>query len=281
MNYGNGLYPENTAYASKSEGEEMFSMPTVSLNGETALLSPKIFLLGSISRLLKNSVAALKNWRVIITVLVLAALWVALPLLQAKGTGGIWLNILMFLTFADGNLGKGVLAVAGSIIGKGVYSLFIFNLVLPLSKGGNYFRGIGASFNKMFSSFRGANALNLMFFGVGMALIMYNFLAGTADLKNCVVGIAAFFVSLKALSNSNGFLRGLLGSLFSKYAKNNTAVHMIDRFIAGWVAGFALTVVLSALNIPTICYMVGALVLVVGLIITIIIKIGRKQVKAE
>jgi len=111
----------------------------------------------------------------------------------------------------------------------------------------------------------------LQLLGIGAALIIYNFLTGEASLQNSFVGIAAFFVSARALSNKAGFLRGFLSSIARKYLKSVPAdFSPVNRIAAGWTLGFALAVLLSASGIGAICYLVGIPLLIIAVILNII-----------
>jgi hypothetical protein len=174
-------------------------------------------------------------------------------------------------------LENGVSGIIGGTIGKGVFGYFLFTLIMP----GNdmkMFAGVGNGVKNLFGSLAVKNKkmLALMLLAIGVALLTYKFMTGDASLQNSMAGIAAFFISARALGSKAGFLRGFVTSILNKYYKTLAAdLASINPIIAGWTAGFALAVLLSALGIGAICSLFGVLLLIVAVILMLVT--GKKK----
>ena len=220
----------------------------------------------------------------IVAALILAAVWLLLTLLPALGISlSIPAQCLSWLTFAEGGLRGGiggalggVTGILGGMLGKGLVAGLITSIIMSLIHKQNPFKSIGGGMGKMFSA-PNFKQPGPMLLGVGIALIGYNFMAGTASLSGTMAGIAAFLMTLKALGSRAGFLRNLLGGLLAKKKKIDTAA--VNTCMAGMAAGFALSVPLSAVPWAYAPYAAGAVLLVVGIILAIALK-RNKEVAA-
>jgi hypothetical protein len=88
-----------------------------------------------------------------------------------------------------------------------------------------------------------------------------------------MVGIAAFLLSLKALVNKGGFLRGFIMSFLYKSGKGNLPnTSVITYTMAGWALGFALGIPLSVTGISSIGYLTGIILIALSVVIRFISK---------
>jgi len=272
---------ENTSLASENGGEMIFVNVNSQMPSILDKLSPAKYLLSSIKRLFSSFKNFTKNKTVMIQVSALVLIWLILIILQTIGVKGKFMGVLNFLTYAQGGNAKGLLSILGGTVGKGIVSYFVFSSILPLFQRKKTLKGIRSGFSSIASLFKVKNIQDLGFplIGVGLSLIAYNFMNGTSSLQNSMVGIAAFFISLKALSRSIGFLRGFISSILYKFGKKkNIEVGLINKIIAGLTLGFALAVVISAINISFICYALGLVLFISGVIILTIKKNEEKAV---
>ncbi len=274
----------DTLVASTTGGEMIFA-PTLPASGElAAVLSPAAYLLGSFKSFLIGLRAAIKNKQVLISTGVLTALWITVTVLTRMGLSGRILDALNFLTFAQSGCGGGILAITGTSLGKGVVSYFLFRFILPLFSGQKTFNGISGGFKTLFSSFgavKNTSAFSALFFGIGVALVVYNFMAGKTLVANSLVGIGALLISLQALSQRAGFLRGLLTSWAHQYSKSNALnAGFINSLLAGWTSGFAIAIALSVTHVEYICYLFGGVAVAAGLILVIAGKYKGSKVPA-
>ncbi|MGE5421777.1 MAG: hypothetical protein ACM3QW_00805 [Ignavibacteriales bacterium] len=265
----------NVVPASEIGGEVVFDhAPLVTEAGADLNLpvdiGPLKYLLGSLSSFIKGIAKAANNKKQLVIVILMVLTWIALTVLPIFKINPPAFKILNFLTFAQGGLNNGIPGIIGGTIGRGIWAYFVFLLIMPVLSGKMPFSGMGQGLKTLFASLAGNNKrmVALLLFGTSLALISYNFMAGQASLQNSMVGIAAFFVSVRALNNKAGFLRGFVSSLLRKGSGGVLPdINMINRFMAGWAWGFALAVLLSSVNFSIIAYLFGLLLLLAALIL--------------
>lgn len=233
-------------------------------------IGPLKYLSSVLIRGIKGIPKVFKNKKQLVLIILMALTWIALTVLPILKINPPAFKILSFLTCAQGGLKNGIPGIIGGTIGKGIWAYFIFTLIMPILSGKMPFAGVGGGLKTLFASLAIDNKrmLALLLLGMSLALISYNFLSGEASLQNSMVGIAAFFVSVRALSNKAGFLREFVTTFVRKRSKGVMPdFNMINRFMAGWACGFALAVLLSLTNFSIIAYLFGAVLLLVALIL--------------
>jgi hypothetical protein len=232
-------------------------------------LAPVKYLLGGVGRLVSGFKGALKDKKKLIPAIVMTLIWLVLTILPLLGADSSLFRLLSFLTFAWGGLGAGVLGAIGGTIGKGICVYFITSMILPLFSGKNPFAGMERGIKTMFGLVAALDRKSLvpLLAGGGTALIAYNVLTGNASLHNSMIGIVGGVLTLRALSNKAGFLRGFLVSVINKLSKRSAKDRTyINRVLAGATSGFALSVPLSAMRISFICYLAGIAALLAAVI---------------
>ncbi|NLA11620.1 MAG: zinc ribbon domain-containing protein [Firmicutes bacterium] len=256
--------------APASAGEVAFASSFSSIAGEVlpelgplqVLLSGGRSLLGSLGTLLNDK-------KKLIPVLLLALLWFLLLLLPTLGINFLPVRVLSWLTFAHGGTGGGILSVIGGITGKGVFA----GLVVSLFSGSGAFQSLGRGLKTFFSSFasKGSGGYGALLLGAGLALIAYNFMAGSASLINVMAAVAPLLLSLKALGSRAGFLRRFFGSFARRPGKGLSGLAP-EIPLAGLAAGFTLSIPLSALPFAFSGYILGVLLLAAGGILIAFLK---------
>ena len=208
----------------------------------------------------------LKKPKILFTTLFISAIQAALSYLKILMPSSFFVTLASFFTFAQGGMYAGLLGAAGGVIGKGIYAWFINTL---------FFSGSKAEIKKEQNKnnekkTKGGAALFLA--GTGIALIAYNFLTGNASLENSVIGITAIAACVRAVKRKNGFLTGLICSFTKGRMSRNTAAGVIKGMVLGFLAG-----VLSSLKFTgIICYIAGAVIFIIALILLA----GRKRTVA-
>jgi len=97
-------------------------------------------------------------------------------------------------------------------------------------------------------------------------------LTGNASVENSVIGITAIAACIRAIKKKNGFLIGFVCSFTKGRMTRNTAAGVIKGMALGFLAG-----VLSSLKFTgIICYIAGAIIFVIALILLA----GRKRTVA-
>src|SRR5690606_12137861 len=129
----------------------------------------------------------------------MALVWLALTLLPAIGLNSAPVETLSFLTFARGGLSGGVPGLIGGPIGKGLIAYFVTLLLVGWISGDSIVSNV-RSFAAKFSGQKwDAASISPLLGGGGAALFVYNFLAGTSTIMNCMVGVVAFLIAARAL----------------------------------------------------------------------------------
>jgi len=252
-------------------------------------INPFKMLISGAANIFKSLSAAIKNKKYggIFIALILAVVWVLLTLLPALGINSASIQFLSWLTFAQGGLSGGIGGVAGyatgllgGMLGKGIVAGFITSIVMSLINKQNPFKSIGGGFGRLFSgqNTKQPGSIGPTLIGVGIALIGYNFMAGTASLTGTMAGIAALLITVKALGSRAGFLRNLLGGLLAKNKQIDASA--VNACMAGMAGGFALSLPMSAIPWAYTPYTAGAILLVAGLIL-FIASGGKKEVTAS
>ncbi len=275
-----GRVMENTAAAPASAGEISFTRALSPAGEIAAAVGPFKCLADGVIGLAKGFGAALRDKKRWLSAAVLAVVWLALTLLPFLGVNPPAVRWLSFATFAGGGTTGGLTGLVGGVVGKGVFAYFLTSLVLPLTRGQKPFAGVAGGLRRFFPSLaaKGPAQLSGVLAGMGAALIGYNFMVGPASLQNSMAGVAAFLLSLRALSGRAGFLRRFAGSLTTAFRKDKRAdTQVLGRLLAGWAAGFALAVPLSALPFAWIGYTLGGFILL-GAIVLKIVSGGKREV---
>ncbi len=208
--------------------------------------------------------SGLHDRKLLIAAGTMALVWLVLSILPAVGFNPPPVQSLSFLTFAQGGLTGGVPGFIGGLIGKGLIAYFVTLLIV----GGISGDSIVSSIRSLFAQFSGntwdLTSISPLLVGGGAALFIYNFLAGTSTILNCMVGIVAFIIAARALANRSGCARQVFASVFARDGRVDSG--LLTKVMAGWAGGFALGVLLSVFG-EYICYTAGFVLLVAGVVL--------------
>lgn len=275
----------NNLTASTRKGEMTLILPA---NIEDNILPnddlmPSKYILQSLKKLLRNMKSLIRDKKKRKPAIIITLIWTIIMIFNNLfDSNTIPFNIINFLTFSNGGTSGGLIGVVGGNIGKGVFAYFITTLIMPLIKGKKPFSFIKGGFIDAIKIVgnREIRTKAHAFLGIGLALILYNFMSSDASLSNSMIGIASLIMSIRMLSRKTGFLRGLIISFIGKYSKNKNVESLsVNRIISGFALGFALSVILSTTGISFIGYLVGSIFLIVSFIIKIIFKDTEKPNK--
>ncbi len=217
--------------------------------------------------------------RLLFPVFILTIVWGVQLALEARGTDSSSLRFLNFLTFAQGGAGGGFPGFLGGILGKGLFAYLFTLLVMPLISGRRPSLGLGSikTLPRLFAV-RDIYVLSYLLLGAGTSLIAYNFLSGDASPINSMAGIVGFILTLRALSNQEGFFRGFIRSLIRRFSKKDYAEpFQVNQVIAGMTGGFALSLPLSFIPLSSAGYIAG-MVLVAASLAARLLGGRRKEV---
>lgn len=220
---------------------------------------------GSLKRFAGSFKTVIKKPKTLILPLILAALWLLLDILLALDVDIFPVRALSFLTFAQGGLSGGITGFLGGIVGKGIFAGALTFLITSLKRNNSLPK---ASFSDNIKKIYAvsANSLGGYLAGIGVAVFCYLFISGGLLQAGFMAGIAAAYLSAKAILN-RGFLQNLVGS-FS--AKGKTALGSgALGILKGLAAGFAIAALLGLfqskllLIIPAACLLAGGIVIMI------------------
>ncbi|MGI5860270.1 MAG: hypothetical protein ACOX8P_13350 [Tepidanaerobacteraceae bacterium] len=193
-------------------------------------------------------------------VIALTGIWLLVNVLAISGIFPFPIRLLSWLTAARGSL-------IGGSIGKGLVAALLAQIVVDKGVLTILKSGLGQLSGIVNSGKREVVPLML---GAGAALIACNMMVST-NLQNTMVCIAGFALSAKALTQ-NGFLRRFITGLLPKAEDGS-----LSSIMGGWTLGFAVFAVVSLLPGGKNGYLIGFLLLVIGVILEITNK-NKKEV---
>ena len=236
---------------------------------------------GGIKHFFTSVKNALKNPKRLIPILILAAVWLILIILQLCGISPFPVRALSFLSFANGGMYGGFFGAIGGIIGKGLFAGALMSVIsLVVNRKGGGTRSFGDTVKSFFSI--SLDTLWAYLAGIGMAVLFYLFISGGATRISFMGGIAASFLAARATLLS-GFMQRLIGSITSKF-KGGTGIDA-TAIMRGLTVGFAGAALLGLLGINFLLIFFGSLLADVGIVMMVLqatgtIKFG-KEVKGS
>lgn len=181
--------------------------------------------------------------------------WFILSYLVANGNNSTTIYVLSILTFAQGGMYGGLIGAVGGVIGKGILAAGITKLFSKRKK-----------FPK--EKVNGSNFV-LVLMGLGIGLIVYNFLSGNASLENALIGVVLFFVMVRKTKETKGFWYSFLPTFSKKITKGT-----VKSILTGGSLGLLAGVIISCIKIQAnyLPYIIGAIIIVVSILLKVIKK---------
>ena len=207
------------------------------------ILSPVRTLLSGAKSLLSGIVGMIKNPKSLIPVLVMATLWIVLPLLQWRGTGGAVVKLLSWLTFAEGGVERDGLGVLGGIVGKGGTAVALGSLF-----SGGLKSALGG-IRSLFSKKRQGGSAALLLIGAAAGIAIDLFCVGAPSASATMAGISGALLSLQALGGRSGFLYSVAESLTAGKTDGVRVAQdgKIASLLGGSALGFGAVTAISAI----------------------------------
>jgi hypothetical protein len=110
-------------------------------------------------------------------------------------------------------------------------------------------------------------------------MIAFNFFTGNASTINNMVGIVGFVLAIRSLWRRAGFFWGFLLSMSNKFSKGRAPTQMADnRIVSGYAVGSAAGVGLSTFQMPYLPYVIGIVLLFVGIVLGIAGKTRKEAI---
>lgn len=219
---------------------------------------------------LKQSLEVYKHPRQLLPTIILAVVWIVLGILQTKVKENLPLQVLNFITYAQGGLYGGIAGAIGGILGKVVVAAFVNALLVPLLQGKKPFNGLNGGFKELKEqiSFKSKTALAPLFKGLGVAMLIYILFNVSGRFENSMAGLIAAVSLTLAIGKKSGFLWNFAFSYANSIAKGKTPDYQAFlRALTGMSLGFALGVALTAVGLHWKGLLVGIVFLVLGWIL--------------
>lgn len=259
---------EQSAIALDLPGEMSFSQTfrnTVQASVKT--VSPFSGFQMSLSRLFKGIKEVLTDKRRLIPLLLLTIIWIAMPIIKYFGIFNGTVYYLSVLTFAEGGLYNGVFGAIGGLFGKTMVAGMISQSSYALLSGKNPLAGTAKGLLKTMRQFinAGIKGYSKIAVGCGMALVFYNFMGSYTTPQSVMVGVSGLLFTLKAMDSKAGFIKAFADRCIKGKGDAGTKKDSnTSQLMAGLALGFGASVLLSATQVYYICYILGALMLLLG-----------------
>ncbi len=298
---GSPLSPDSafcTSCGIKVQGKEQVEVPNQSLHAvmqqadpwesdkkkdEQNHPGPIRFIAESFHQAIASLTSYFKNPKKLIPILILAAVWLILSILPALGFNPLPVRLLSFATFAQGGMYGGFWGAVGGVLGKAIFAYFFSVLLIPLVTGKVSTKGFFSGMKRYFAGFyiHTLSVLAPLLAGIGLSLIIFNFLSGNASLVNSMPGIVGMILAIRAFIRQRGFIWGFILSIFSRISKGKIPPGpILNRFVAGYAAGSLSGVALSVIRIPYLPYLLGLILILAAIIVSIVVKTRKEAISA-
>ncbi len=155
-----------------------------------------------------------------------------------------------------------------------VVAAFLNAAILPLFEKKPPFSGIQGSMKNITRSMKigSASALGPLFYGLGIALLLYGFMNITQTGKNAMVGLVAAVLLIQGIGSRGGFVWGFLFSIANSKSKGKVPQYAsITRFLLGMSLGFTLSAGLSLAGLHW-CFWLAIPALILGFVFSLFKK---------
>lgn len=232
---------------------------------------------GFVESLISGFRELLKQPKKLLPTLILAAIWLIMPLITGfiKGANIPIVRFFCTLTYANGGIFGGFFGLLGGIFGKAVFAAVVNGLVLMLLAKKNPFAGIGKGIGGVFGG--GMKAISPLLLGSGLGLVLYCFFNITSAPQNSAVAVVAAIAAVQSLAKQNGLIFGGVFFLSKKLSGGKAPTRVtVSRILTGLSSGFAMGFALTFLRYPIVIFALGIILLAAGIGIRFI---GRNTVK--
>ena len=238
---------------------------------------------GFFTKLIEEVKDLIRHPKKLLPTIVLSIFWMVFPMLSAFGANIPILRFLYTLTYANGGMFGGFFGAVGGIFGKAVFATVVNTIILSLVAKKNPFANAAKSLKGIFgkAAFSGLSAISPFLVGAGVGLVLYWFFNITSSPVNCGVAVVGAVGAFSALGKKNGLLTSLVYTVTGKLTKGKFPSQVIvNRTITGFSAGFALGLPLTFVRFGWLLFFIGALILTLGIVFSILGKKGAKKMAA-
>ena len=238
---------------------------------------------GFIAMLINEVKDLLRNPKKLLPTIILSIVWMLFSIMSAMGANIPILRFLYTLTYSNGGMFGGFFGAVGGIFGKAVFAIVVNTLVLSLVAKKNPFANAVKSVKGIFgkAAFSGLSAISPFLIGAGFGLILYWFFNITSSTVNCAVAVVGAVGAFSAIGKKNGIITSLVYTVAGKLTKGRFPSQVtVNRLITGFSAGFALGLPLTFVRFGWLLFLAGAVLLAVGIVLTVIGKNDTKKMAA-
>ena len=238
---------------------------------------------GFIATLVNEVKDLIRHPKKLLPTIILSVVWMVFSMLSTFGVNIPILRFLYTLTYSNGGMFGGFFGAVGGIFGKAVFAAVVNTIVLSLVAKKNPFANAAKSLKGIFgkAAFSGLSAISPFLIGAGSGLVLYWFFNITSSPVNCSVAVVGAVGAFTALGKKNGLLTSLVYTVTGKLTKGKFPSQVtVNRTITGFSAGFALGLPLTFVRFGWLLFLVGALILTLGIVFSIVGKKGVKKMAA-
>ncbi len=210
--------------------------------------------------------------------IIIVVIWLLFSMLSAFNIGGPILRFLCGLTYSNGGMYGGFFGALGGIFGKAVFAAFINAVVFAIADKKKLFSADGLKGVLKLSAAGGLAAAGPFVTAGGVGLLLYWFFNITSDVQNCIIGLVGAVTVVSAAGKQNGLLFNIGFGILNKLSKGKAPSKMsVSRVLTGFSMGFALGFALTFIRNSLVLVIIGAVLVVAGIVASII---GGKGTKA-
>ena len=238
---------------------------------------------GFIATLVNEVKDLIRHPKKLLPTIILSVVWMVFSMLSTFGVNIPILRFLYTLTYSNGGMFGGFFGAVGGIFGKAVFAAVVNTIVLSLVAKKNPFANAAKSLKGIFgkAAFSGLSAISPFLIGAGSGLVLYWFFNITSSPVNCSVAVVGAVGAFTALGKKNGLLTSLVYTVTGKLTKGRFPSQVtVNRTITGFSSGFALGLPLTFVRFGWLLFLVGALILTLGIVFSIVGKKGVKKMAA-
>ena len=238
---------------------------------------------GFIATLVNELKDLIRHPKKLLPTIILSVVWMVFSMLSTFGVNIPILRFLYTLTYSNGGMFGGFFGAVGGIFGKAVFAAVVNTIVLSLVAKKNPFANAAKSLKGIFgkAAFSGLSAISPFLIGAGSGLVLYWFFNITSSPVNCSVAVVGAVGAFTALGKKNGLLTSLVYTVTGKLTKGRFPSQVtVNRTITGFSSGFALGLPLTFVRFGWLLFLVGALILTLGIVFSIVGKKGVKKMAA-
>ncbi len=220
----------------------------------------------------------LKHPKKLIPTIVLAVIWIVLPLVMgfASGANIPVVRFISTLTYANGGVFGGFFGTVGGIFGKAVFAAVVNGLVLSICEKKNPFAGFKKSMVGVIGG--GTKAVAPFLVGGGVGFLLYFFFNLTSAPQNSAIAIVCVISAVQTIARQNGVVFGLAFWAAKKLSHGKAPTRMfLNRVLSGLAAAFAVSFPITFLRVRFLAPLLGILLIIAGIVLPLLFAAAEKK----